>query len=152
MNQDIATEFERRFPAVSSELGPENLERLLQACTVVNIAPHRKLFRDHMPVDSLYLVLEGEMVATVEDGSKTLEVSHIKPGDWLGEVAVLSGEMLASLTVITKTHCRALKIHSRDFENLVIHDPDISHVLLGQLVDLLAERLRESNATAAKMS
>ena len=152
MKQDISAEFQRRFPAVSAELGPENLARLLDACTVVDIAPRRKIFRDRMPVDSLYLVLEGEMLASVEDGSKTLEVGHIRPGDWLGEVAVLSGEMLASSTVTTTSRCRALKIHSRDFENFVIHDADISHVLLGQLVDLLAERLRESNATAAKLS
>lgn len=152
MNQDITAEFQRRFPAVSNELGPDNLARLLRACTVVDIAPNRKLFRDRMPVDSLYLLLEGEMLASVEDGARTIEVGHIRPGDWLGEVAVLSGEMLASSTVTTTRRCRALKIHARDFEDLVVHDPDISHVLLGQLVDLLAERLRESNATAAKMS
>lgn len=152
MNQDLTDEFQRRFPDVSSELGPENLARLLDACTVVNLPPRRKLFRDRMPVDSLYLVLEGEMLASVEDGAKILEVGHVKPGDWLGEVAVLSGEMLASSTVSTVTRCRALKMHARDFENLVIHDEDISHVLLGQLVMLLAERLRESNATAAKMT
>jgi CRP-like cAMP-binding protein len=151
VNQDITAEFQRRFPAVSGELGPDNLARLMQACTVVTVAPHRKLFRDRMPVDSLYLVLEGEMLASVEDGSKTLEVGHVKPGDWLGEVAVLSGEMLASSTVTTITRCRALKMHSRDFENLVIHDEDISHVLLGQLVDLLAKRLHESNATLVNL-
>jgi CRP-like cAMP-binding protein len=92
------------------------------------------------------------MLASVEDGSRTLELGHVKPGDWLGEVAVLSGEMLASSTVSTLTRCRALKMHARDFEDLVIHDPDISHVLLGQLVDLLAERLRESNASAARLA
>lgn len=152
MKQDIAAEFQRRFPAVSAELGPDNLARLLQACTVVDIAENRKVLRDRMPVDSLYLVLEGEMVASVEDGSKTLAVGNVKPGDWLGEVAVLSGELLASSTVTATKPCRALKIHARDFEDLVIHDADISHVLLGQLVDLLAERLRESNASAAQLT
>lgn len=152
VNQDITTEFQSRFPAVSSELGPENLARLLKACTVVDLPPRRKLFRDRMPVDSLFLVLEGELLASVEDGSRTLELGHVKPGDWLGEVAVLSGEMLASSTVSTLTRCRALKIHARDFEDLVIHDPDISHVLLGQLVDLLAERLRESIASEARLA
>lgn len=152
MNQDLATEFQRRFPAVSGELGPENLSRLLDACSVVDIAPGRKLFRDRMPAESLYLVLEGELSASLEDGSKTLEVGRIRPGDWLGEVAVLSGEMLASSTVTTLTRCRALKIHHRDFEDLVIHDEDISHVLLGQLVDLLAKRLHESNASAVRLS
>ena len=64
----------------------------------------------------------------------------------------MSGEMLASSTVSTVTRCRALKMHARDFEDLVIHDEDISHVLLGQLVTLLAERLRESNASAVELA
>lgn len=152
MNPQLAEEFTKRFPLVSDELGPENLARLLDACTVVRLPQGRKLFRDRMPVDSLYLLLEGEMVASVEDGSKTLEIGHIKPGDWLGEIAVLSGEMLASSTVTTRSPCRALKMHAQDFERLVIHDEDIAHVLLGQLVDLLAERLRESTASAAKLN
>lgn len=152
MTQELAAEFEQRFPQVAAELGPENLSRLLEACVVVTLPPRRKLFRDRMPVDSLYLLLEGELTASVEDGRKMLTLGKINPGDWLGEVAVLSGENLASSTITTDTQCRALKIHARDFERLVLHDEDIAHVLLGQLVDLLAERLRESNASAVELS
>ncbi len=151
MTNDLAAEFEQRFPAVAAELGPDNLARLLSACSIVNLPPRRKLFRDGMPVDSLYLVLEGEMAASLEDSGRTLELGRIKPGDWLGEVSVLSGEMQASSTVTTITPCRALKIHAQDFERLVIHDEDIAYALLGQLVELLAERLRESIATAEKL-
>ncbi len=152
MNNDLATEFQKHFPEVAADLGPENTDRLLAACTAVDIPPHRTLFRDRMPVDSLYLVLEGKLMASVDDGSHTLELGPVGPGDWLGEVAILSGEMLASSSVVTLTHCRALKIHAQDFERLVIHDEDISHVLLGHLVDLLAMRLRESNASAARLA
>ncbi len=152
MKTELAIEFEQRFPQAAAELGPDNLTRLLEACILVTVPPRRKLFRDRMPVDSLYLVLEGEMTVSVEDGRKTLALGKVKPGDWLGEVAVLSGEMLASTTITTDTPCRALKIHSQDFERLVIHDEDIAHVLLGQLVDMLAERLRESAESAAKLS
>lgn len=152
MTSELAAEFEQRFPQVAGELGPDNLARLLDACSVVKWPPRRKLFRDRMPVDSLYLVLEGEMTASVEDGSQTLTLGRIKPGDWLGEVAVLSGEMVASSTVTTDTPCRALKIHARDFERLVIQDEEIAHVLLGQLVELLAERMRESIASAAQLN
>ena len=156
VNESIAVEFQRRFPAVAEELGPDNVARLLDACVVVDLPEGRQLFRDRMPVESLYLVLEGELVATVEDGSKNrkaqLKVGHVRPGDWLGEIAVLSGEMLASSTVTTLTRCRALKMHYQDFERLVLHDEEISHVLLGQLVDLLASRLRASTATEAELT
>lgn len=152
MENLIAAEFRDRLPALAAELGPENLDRLLAACAVVDLPPRRRLFRDRMPVDSLYLVLDGEMSASVEDGDRTLQLGTIRSGDWLGEVAVLSGEMLASSTVTTVTRCRALKIHAQDFERLVIQDEDISHVLLGQLVDLLATRLRESRASALRLN
>lgn len=151
MSTDLAAEFQQRFPAVANDLGPENLARLLDACTLVKLPPRRKLIRDRMPVDSLYLVLEGEMVASLEDGGKTLELGRVKPGDWLGEVAVLSGEMLASSTITTVTPCRTLKMLQQDFERLVLHDEDISHVLVGQLVELLAARLHESMATAERL-
>lgn len=152
----IAAEFAQHFPDVAAELGPDNLTRLLAACSVVDLPPGRRLFRDRMPVESIYLVLDGEMTATVENesagrGADTITVGLIKPGDWLGEVAVLSGEMVASSTVTTQTRCRALKMHHQDFERLVLHDEDISHVLLGQLVELLAKRLKASTATEAAM-
>lgn len=149
MAESLAAEFAHRFPAVAQELGPENLARLLDACSVVDLPAERRLFRDRMPVESIYLVLDGELEATVEDGRNKITVGHVKPGDWLGEVAVLSGDMRASSTVTTRTPCRALKMHHQDFERLVLHDEDISHVLLGQLVDLLARRFKESMATEA---
>jgi CRP-like cAMP-binding protein len=152
MTTQLATEFQQRFPQVAAELGPDNLARLLDACTLVTLQPRRKVFRDRMPVDSLYLVLEGEMTASVEDGGRMLQLGKVKPGDWLGEVAVLSGEMIASSTITTDTPCRALKIHAQDFERLVIQDEDIAHVLLGQLVDMLAERLRESAESATRLN
>ncbi|HQR03492.1 MAG: cyclic nucleotide-binding domain-containing protein [Proteobacteria bacterium] len=151
MTEELAVEFERRFPDVAAELGPENLGRLLAACSMVRLPPGRRLFRDRMPVEALYLVLEGEMIASVGEGRQALTLGRIRPGDWLGEVAVLSGEMLASSTVTTDTHCRALKIHYQDFERLVLNDEEITHVLLGQLTDLLANRLRESIASAAQL-
>jgi CRP-like cAMP-binding protein len=149
--ENLMAEFEQRFPDIAAELGHENLTRFLEACVVVELPEGRQLFRDRMQVESLYMLLEGEMVATVEGasrnrGSDALTVGQIRPGAWLGEVAVLSGDMHASATVTTKTRCRVLKIHSQDFERFVLYDEDISHVLLGHLVDILAQRLRESHA------
>jgi CRP-like cAMP-binding protein len=154
--ESLIAEFEQRFPDIAAELGPENLTRFLEACILVKLPEGRQLFRDRMQVESLYMLLEGEMVATVEGASKnrrseSLTVGHVRPGDWLGEVAVLSGDMHASATVTTLTPCRALKIHSQDFERFVLYDEDISHVLLGHLVDMLAQRLRESHAVESTL-
>lgn len=150
MAESLAVEFAHRFPAVAQELGPENLARLLEACSVVDLPADRRLLRERMPVEAIYLVLDGRMEASIEERKRKVTLGSVKPGDWLGEVAVLSGELHASSTVTTLTPCRALKMHQQDFERLVLHDEDISHVLLGQLVDLLAQRFKNAMAISAE--
>ena len=60
--------------------------------------------------------------------------------------------MLASSTVITQSPVKLLRLQHQAFEELMNRYPVISGVLLRELIDMLAERLRESNATAAKLS
>lgn len=145
---NLNEEFLAKFPQAADELGPENVQRLLSVCSEVALPAERRLLRDRMPADSVYIVLEGELVATVDNNGHTVEVGRIHPGDWLGEVAVLSGNRTASSNVITATPCRLLKLRAQDFENLALHDEEISHVLVGRMVELMADRLRSSNAAA----
>jgi CRP-like cAMP-binding protein len=146
MTENLITEFQSKFPAAANELGPDNLQRLLSVCVETVLPADRRLFRDKMPVDSAYLVLEGELVATIDNNGHTIEVGRIGPGAWLGEVAVLSGNRTASSNVNTVTPCRLLKLRAQDFEDLAMHDEEISSVLLGHLIELMASRLHSSNA------
>jgi CRP-like cAMP-binding protein len=146
--ENLYEEFLAKFPDAANDLGPDNVQRLLSICIETSLPADRRLFRDRMPADSVYVVLEGELVATVDNGGHTIEVGRIGPGDWLGEVAVLSGNRMASSNVSSVTPCRLLKLRAQDFENIALHDEEISHVLLGRLIDLMANRLRSSNAAA----
>lgn len=146
--ENLYDEFLVKFPAASDELGPDNVKRLLAACSELTLPPGRRLLRDRMPAESVYVVLEGELIATVDNNGHTLEVGRIGPGDWLGEVAVLSGNRIASSNVSSVTDCRLLKLRAQDFENLALHDEEISHVLVGRMIELMANRLRSSNAAA----
>ncbi|HTH95534.1 MAG TPA: cyclic nucleotide-binding domain-containing protein [Rhodocyclaceae bacterium] len=147
----LSAEFQARQPEMANDLGPENLERLLEACIETKLPAQRRLFRDRMPADSVYFVLEGELVATIDNNGQTIEVGRIHPGAWLGEVAVLSGNRLASSNVSSVTDCRLLKLRAQDFEDFALNDEEISHVLMGQMVALLSERLRSSNAAATTL-
>lgn len=146
--ENLFDEFTSKFPEAANDLGPENVQRLLSVCMETQLPAGRRLFRDRMPAESVYVVLEGELVATVDNAGHTVEVGRIVPGDWLGEVAVLSGNRIASSNVSSVTPCRLLKLRAQDFENLALHDEEISHVLLGRMIDLMAARLRSSNAAA----
>jgi len=146
--ENLYEEFQTKFRDAADELGPDNVKRLLSVCSETTLPADRRLFRDRMPADSVYVVLEGELVATVDNSGHTVEVGRIHPGDWLGEVAVLSGNRIASSNVSSVTPCRLLKLRAQDFENLALHDEEISHVLVGRMIELMAARLRSSNAAA----
>ena len=152
MQKELVAEFHNKFPQLAQELGKENFDRLLNVCSVVEIAAGRKLFRDRMPVDSLYLILEGEMTVSVQEGEKTLELAVVKAGEWLGEVSVLSGELLASSTVIARTPVRLLRLRHQAFEDLVHGNQAIASVLLRRLVGMLADRLRSTSMVGGQLA
>lgn len=142
--------FRKAFPALADALGSANIDVLLQAVRPVALPAERVLFRDRMPVESLYLILEGRLGITVGEGEHTLSLGESTPGEWLGEVSVLSGSMAASATVTTLTPCRALKLHYQDFDRLIRDNDEIANALLSNLINLLAARLRTSSAATGR--
>jgi CRP-like cAMP-binding protein len=145
-NAQVA-EFSTRFPALANELGPVNLNTLLAATTVLELPVGRKVIRDRMPVDALYVILEGRVRISVEEFGQSITLGQLGPGEWLGEVSVLSGELLASSTVTTETPVKFLRLRHQAFEELIATNEEIASVLLRQLVLMLADRLRKSGAT-----
>ena len=147
MDSKLITEFSAKFPALAEELGPANLEILLSATTPLELPANRKIIRDRMPVDSLFLILEGKVAISVEANKRAIKLGELGPGEWLGEVSVLSGELLASSTVTTEAPSRFLRLRHEKFDELIWKHAEVSGVLLRQLVLMLADRLRKLGAT-----
>jgi CRP-like cAMP-binding protein len=141
---EMVEEFRRRFPGLAGDLGPRNLEVLVGATTVLELPEGRKVIRDRMPVDSLYMVLDGELTISVEENKKAIRLGHVGPGQLLGEVSVLSGELLASSTVESRTPVKLLRLRHEKFGELIATNYEVANALLKQLVGMLADRLRIS--------
>ncbi|TCS37537.1 cyclic nucleotide-binding protein [Paucimonas lemoignei] len=144
----IAAQFQAAFPKIAGQLGPQHLGDLLDGASVQEVAPGRTLIRDRMPVDFLYFVLSGEMGAYIEQGGKSLRVGTVHSGEWLGEISVLSGEHLASATIVTDTACVVVKVHHLGFEKLITGNQAVASVLLENFIELMAKRLRATAAQA----
>jgi CRP-like cAMP-binding protein len=138
--------FAEHFPQLVQELGPDNLRSLIDAMSPLELPNHRKLIRDRMPVDSLYFLVEGEVAISVEEDGRQISLGNLGPGQWLGEVSVLSGEMLASSTVTTVTPVKLLRLKHQAFEDLLSRNSVVAGTLLRYLSRMLAERLRTSLA------
>ncbi len=111
----------------------------------------RRIIRDRMPVDSLYMILNGQVSISVEEGGQSINLGQLGPGEWLGEVSVLSGELLASSTVTTVVATRFLRLRHQAFENLISTDQEMGAVLLKHLVDMLASRFRASGESLSQL-
>lgn len=142
----VISEFAARFPDIAQGLGRDNLEMLLDGASVSEIPAGRTLIRDRMPVDFLYFVLDGTLTALIEEAGKSRPLSTIKSGEWLGEISVLSGEYLASATVVTDTSCKLVKVHHITFEKLIAENETVAKVLLEQFIGLMAKRFRVPHA------
>lgn len=149
---ELIAEFQKRFPALAGELGPRNTETLVNATTALEFPAGRKVIRDRMPVDSLYIVLDGELTISVEENRKSIRLGEVGPGQLLGEVSVLSGELLASSTVESKTPVKLLRLRHEKFGELIATNYEIASALLKQLVGMLADRLRASARSFSEQS
>ena len=144
-------EFEKQFPQWARALGPQNVASFLAATTKLELPANRVIIRDRMPVDSLFLILAGEVSITVEENKKSIKLGVIGPGQVLGEVSVLSGEQRASSTVTSLTPVKMLRLRHQSFEDLVATNYAIASVLLQHFVDMLADRLRASVKSFAEL-
>lgn len=142
-------ELNSTLPEFTQEIGQEGLKMLCEASSLVTISSGRKLMRDGQPVDSLYLILRGSLTAVVERGGKSQNVGHIGPGDWIGEVATLSGSMVASSSVVADTDVRALRLRNQAFEALMGEATPLSFPLIGYMVNNLAQKVRSASSNLA---
>jgi CRP-like cAMP-binding protein len=143
-------QFADRFPKLAAALGPQNLAVLTRAMTLLELGAGRRIIRDRMPVDSLYFILEGEVSILLEEGGRSILLGRLGAGEWLGEVSVLSGEMVASSTVRSETAVRLARLKHQAFEELIVRNEEIASAMLRELVGMLAARLRSSNEVSRR--
>lgn len=144
-------DFARQFPGWSVELGPRNVDILLSKSSVLELPAGRVIVRDRMPVDSLYLVLDGEVDISVEEQGRSVKLGSVGPGQVIGEVSVLSGELLASSTVTSTSRVKLMRLRHQAFEELIATNYEIASVLLRHFVTMLADRLRSSAKSFAEL-
>ncbi len=141
MSSEIAGEFTDKFHSLASELSESDLDRFLHAASMVEVPAGRKLIKARMPVDSIYMILSGSLDVFAESEGESIKVSEIGPGEWVGEISVLSGDGRASASISTSTDSRMLRLRHRAFEELIAGDGELPVLVLQHLVLLMSGRL-----------
>ncbi len=93
--------------------------------------------------DGLYVIASGELSAIVRtvDGRGEATVNRLSPGDYFGEMALLTGSP-RSASVRTSTDAVLLRLDQTAFKNLLQERPGIG----SGIIRTLSERLRQSDS------
>ncbi len=122
-------------------LDDADIDWLVTAGQAISVVPNQVLISEGVPLDSLYLVLEGTVRVTVaSQPGKTLATSG--PGEVLGEVSMLdSRPPLASVTAATEG--RVLRIPRVRLDDRLQREAPFAARFYRTLAVFLAHRLRE---------
>ena len=152
MDQSISDAFCTHFPILAEELGASNTALFLKGVTELDLPAGRNLILYRMPLDSTFFILAGSVQVEIEENNVVTVLDQMGPGQMLGEVSALSGDYLASATVITKTTTRFLRMRHQVLEEFIDSNQEISTVLLRYLVLMLSDRLRKTYQLEASLA
>ncbi len=127
-------------------LTEEQAQRLAGLCRRACFEADERIFGEGEPCRETYLVLAGEVA--IEVGAPARRVGTVGPGEWLGEVALLTGTPhSASATAIGAVEVAV--IGRAGLAELVRLRPDIGVVLYRNLASGLGEKLRRTDLRQA---
>jgi monovalent cation:H+ antiporter-2, CPA2 family len=133
-------ELVKKFP-IFSGVDPHALEDLLTYFRAKRAAPGQRLIRAGDKADAVYFVSSGAVEVSVA-GRKI----RLGPGDFFGEMALLSGER-RSADVTAVDYCDLLILDQRDFRHFVAKNPGLK----AHLDEMAAKRVamnKEAGDTA----
>lgn len=123
------------------QLAPEELERLVAYMRVVRHRARTVLFRKGDPGTNMMVVVRGRVkVCTHSEDGKELVLNLIKPGEVVGEIALLDGSDRTA-DAVTLNDSELLVLERRDFIPFLQSHPDSCMRLLA----VLCQRLRQTS-------
>ncbi|QHQ37181.1 Crp/Fnr family transcriptional regulator [Algicella marina] len=122
--------------ALFASLGEEQIRSIAKRCTLRTTRKGEVLFSQGDDSDSLYIMVEGAATISLLSETGREMIFHIaKPGDSIGEIALLDGEP-RSATCTIRDVGRVLALRRADFVAL-LEDPALSRGIITTLCMLL---------------
>jgi len=121
-------------------LESDALQRIAAIATPFDAPPGQVLVQPGAPGSGLFVIEEGTLEVTAP-GTRAVEVG---PGEFIGELALLTDEGVRTARVQVKTHAHCLAIKRSDFAALLEAEPSITLAMLGVVATRLARTIGAS--------
>jgi HEAT repeat protein len=129
--------FLRKVPLFAA-LPPQDLQPLAAVAEEHVFSEGEMLAIRGEPGDTLYVIVDGEVQVL---GADEQELAVRRPGDFIGEMAVISRQPRTA-SLVAKSHVRVLELHKPAFEAILRERPETALAMMR----VLCERLTSSNA------
>lgn len=126
----------------------EELEILEARGARVRFAPDTVVIRQGDPANSAYLVVSGQMAASVESGGGSRPVGDVWPGDVVGESALFGTSTVRSATLTARSEVWALELTPELMEEL--RGTQLLVALQRHLMEVMSRRLRGTDVAIRK--
>jgi hypothetical protein len=133
---DLGAEPERTIPLFNGLRKTQARIAALMTDIVVLPAGHR-LFSAGDAGSEMYVVVEGELVASIATDSGTVRFKTHERGDVVGEVGLFHGARTADVT--TESDVRMLRLTRETLERIRQRHPRLASVLDSNLIEILAD-------------
>jgi HEAT repeat protein len=129
--------FFKRVPLFAG-LSPADLKQVAAVADEEVFADGEMIAQQGEQGDVMFVIVSGEVRVCIETDGRETEVARRKPGDFVGELAVVNREP-RNATLIASGDVRVLCIDNKSFEGLVRERPEVSLVI----IQVLSKRLKE---------
>jgi CRP-like cAMP-binding protein len=114
------------------------LQALVANLQLVSLERGEVLFRAGDPSDALYVIVEGEL-SVQGDGPRSVELSRLGPGSFLGEVALVTDQPRVA-TVACLQPAELLRIDRHTLSRVLANHGDVLRAVLRFVRDRLVDR------------
>jgi small-conductance mechanosensitive channel/CRP-like cAMP-binding protein len=131
------------FEPLSSEEKEEVARRLHD----LTYASGEWIIRQGDPGDSMFFIRSGEIRIIVEEDGVVQQIARLSPGQYFGEMALLTGED-RSATAVAGGDVRLLELRKGAFSGILLENPKIAE----EISRVLAERKQDLDERRAEMA
>jgi CRP-like cAMP-binding protein len=131
--------FFKRVPLFAN-LSPADIKQVAAIAQEESFSDGVMIARQGEVGDVMFIIVSGEVRVVVSTDKKDIELARRKPGEYVGEMALVSKEP-RSATLTAVGNVRALSIDQKSFESLLRDRSDVSLAV----IQVLCERLKQAS-------
>ncbi len=127
----------RQVP-IFDDLDPDDLHRIAEIAGERTVPEGGYLCREGALEDELFLIVEGKVSVTKQDGGREKELRRIGPGQPVGELAILASQPRSASVQAIEGDVRVLVVGGEEFQSILRDRPEVSTAMLANLARRLS--------------